>query len=712
MAELATLGIEVQATDVDQASQKLDKLTGAAKLAEAAVEGLGPTSSKAGQMAAQAANATATALKAETVAATKAAGAMRLHAQAANQNNAVVAKTHDTANLAAQGFDIVTTAAGGMSAGLIGMQQGLQIAQVAMASGGGFARSLGAAFLGMLSPVTLLSVGLTTLAAVAIQALVGWFSKSEETNLSLEKQGQLLSAVAERWGAVAPSIKAYADELERVKAANDALAAGDIVSKAQFAGAQAALSGVSSEYERMIAVLNAKPDTVQFANDMTAAFQNLVQKLSEGKATSEDVKAAQDALSQAMTTGAPEVIAFGNAFAGIVSQIYAAVGAMVDARNEAGRVGAAMNAALNNPAYWRGAGNVGSGDGPIQGSSDPDLPLDGPTPGRRPTYELGYSGMPSAKKSGGGGGSSAYDSAVKSMQGRINEMQAETAAQAALNPTVNDYGRALAAAKAEAQLLSAAEADKKKITPQLAAEIKAQAAALGEATAAQNRQAEATKAAQKAIDDAKGTVKGFISDLRTGLQNGEGFWKSFGKAASNVLDKIIGKIEDELVNALFSASSAGSGASGGGFLSSIFGGIGKLFGFATGGYTGNGAASQAAGIVHGGEYVFSKKATDRIGVGNLEAMHKSAKGYASGGYVAPVRSAANSNSSGVLVQSQIGVTVDDDGKVQAYVKKESTSAVDKATPGIVSKSVGYANQTAPSAVSQAQDRQIRNWRQK
>lgn len=43
-------------------------------------------------------------------------------------------------------------------------------------------------------------------------------------------------------------------------------------------------------------------------------------------------------------------------------------------------------------------------------------------------------------------------------------------------------------------------------------------------------------------------------------------------------------------------------------------------GFATGGYTGNMAASAIAGVVHGQEYVFDAAATNRIGVGNLEAM--------------------------------------------------------------------------------------------
>ncbi len=62
-------------------------------------------------------------------------------------------------------------------------------------------------------------------------------------------------------------------------------------------------------------------------------------------------------------------------------------------------------------------------------------------------------------------------------------------------------------------------------------------------------------------------------------------------------------------------------------------GLGGLLGFASGGYTGNGGKHEPAGIVHRGEYVFSKKAVKSIGVGNLEAMHSAAKGYASGGLV-------------------------------------------------------------------------------
>lgn len=79
------------------------------------------------------------------------------------------------------------------------------------------------------------------------------------------------------------------------------------------------------------------------------------------------------------------------------------------------------------------------------------------------------------------------------------------------------------------------------------------------------------------------------------------------------------------------------GGAGGGILGSIFSGVGGwlkgLFGFDEGGFTGVGARLAPAGIVHRGEYVFSAPAVSKAGVGVLDMMHKSLKGYADGGYV-------------------------------------------------------------------------------
>lgn len=681
MAELATLGIEVVSTPVDQATGKLQKFANAARIAEGSVQGIGSGTSAASKIAASALDGMASRMKAvekvsrdaekamaaQSLAAQKLAASSKVVASAANQNVQQVTKLHDVSNLAAQGFDIVTTAAGGMSAGLIGMQQGLQIAQVAMASGGGFARSLGAAFVGMLSPVTLISVGLTTLAAVAIQSLTSWFSSSENVNLSLEKQNQLVASVAERWGAATPLIKAYADELERVRLTNEALGASDLVAKSKFADAQAAIASVATSYEQMIMSLNANPNNTKYADDIVASFQTLVQRFAEGKAATQDITNAQKALDEALKTGNPTVVSFGSAFAGIVGQLNSVATAMTNVRMEAARAVLAMDKVLNDPKTWRSAGRTGlSADGMIQGADSEfaELPMNGPTFGSRPSdldtaKNRGYSKPKSAANDN-------YQNAIRSAQERTKAIQAETAAQAMLNPAVNDYGFAVAKARSEAELLAAAEREKKAITPELNAQIQQTATALASATAAQARLTDETKKAQEYTSFLKSTTAGFVNELRNGLRNGEGFWKSFGNAALSVLDRITDRLLNQVMDAIFQVNGAAGSSGGGGILGMIgglFGGgsqwsqaaSGKITGlFAEGGYTGNAAATQAAGIVHGGEYVFSKKATDRIGVKNLDGMHKRAKGYASGGHVTPVMPSAAPANQNAASGSQTG----------------------------------------------------------
>ncbi|EPJ5787236.1 phage tail tape measure protein [Providencia stuartii] len=59
-----------------------------------------------------------------------------------------------------------------------------------------------------------------------------------------------------------------------------------------------------------------------------------------------------------------------------------------------------------------------------------------------------------------------------------------------------------------------------------------------------------------------------------------------------------------------------------------------LKGHSEGGYTGDGGKYEPMGIVHGGEFVFTKEATQRLGIANLyRLMDYGQKGYASGGYV-------------------------------------------------------------------------------
>lgn len=64
---------------------------------------------------------------------------------------------------------------------------------------------------------------------------------------------------------------------------------------------------------------------------------------------------------------------------------------------------------------------------------------------------------------------------------------------------------------------------------------------------------------------------------------------------------------------------------------------GGYVGFASGGYTGDGGKYTPAGVVHRGEYVITKEATSRLGIGFLNHLNYG-RGYASGGAVGPIPS--------------------------------------------------------------------------
>ena len=68
-----------------------------------------------------------------------------------------------------------------------------------------------------------------------------------------------------------------------------------------------------------------------------------------------------------------------------------------------------------------------------------------------------------------------------------------------------------------------------------------------------------------------------------------------------------------------------------------FSGGGYVGGYASGGYTGDGGKYQPAGVVHRGEYVITKEATSRLGIGFLNHLNYG-RGYANGGVVGSIPS--------------------------------------------------------------------------
>lgn len=85
--------------------------------------------------------------------------------------------------------------------------------------------------------------------------------------------------------------------------------------------------------------------------------------------------------------------------------------------------------------------------------------------------------------------------------------------------------------------------------------------------------------------------------------------------------------------------------------------FGAFLGFAGGGYTGDGDKHQPKGVVHGGEFVFTREATQRIGVPNLYSMMR---GYAEGGFVsdrppAPIMQPVGKGSAGFVMNNVFNI---------------------------------------------------------
>ncbi|MEL8296596.1 phage tail tape measure protein [Escherichia coli] len=80
---------------------------------------------------------------------------------------------------------------------------------------------------------------------------------------------------------------------------------------------------------------------------------------------------------------------------------------------------------------------------------------------------------------------------------------------------------------------------------------------------------------------------------------------------------------------------------------------------AAGGCRGTGGKYEPAGIVHRGEFVFTKEATSRIGVGNL---YRLMRGYAEGGYVGGAGSPAQMRrAEGINFNQNNHVVIQNDG---------------------------------------------------
>lgn len=178
-----------------------------------------------------------------------------------------------------------------------------------------------------------------------------------------------------------------------------------------------------------------------------------------------------------------------------------------------------------------------------------------------------------------------------------------------------------------------------------------------------------SESATNVMENVKNVTTSALNNMSDSLADfvltGKGSFKDFANSVISDITKMVMKM------LVFKAIEAGGQAMGFnmGWMSN---------GHAHGGYTGHGGKFEPKGVVHGGEFVFTKEATAKLGVGNLYRLMHSAQGYASGGFVGslagkvPSTPVTTSSSSGVniTVVNQITVTGNGDA-VLAQAMKEA-----------------------------------------
>ncbi|MGN7734367.1 phage tail length tape measure family protein [Ensifer sp. 22564] len=597
MADIAQLGIQVKTDGTERATTELNKVSGAAARAQAEVEGL--TTANLGVTGA--ASAAAKAYAAEGAAAAAASKQIHLMNVAANQNSHNAGGRGNLANIAAQFQDIAVSAQVGMGPMQIALQQGTQLAAV-LSTMDNPVRGLGEAFLSVISPVSLITIGLIALVAALLQ-FVNWSKLAQSVLIGLADVlepiapfavgaaagltllyaptiiggivsliallGRLvvqLGIVAGAFALANPAIAFVAGLAAAVAAAivfRDALKeifGRDIVADAKN-GINAVIGAFVGGYEAIKAVWSSLPAALSdvvysTANKVIAGIERMVQK-------------AVDGLNDLINRFALWSESIGQPLKNYNDLILPPVEFGQLTNPNPGAAGAALKAAQDAYNSAQGTDYVGKG---IQAIGD----YASTAAGKIKDLAKGLTDVDEkSKKRAGKSEQEKYADIVAGAERQIAMLEAERDAMGLTE-------RAAAALRYEQQFLNEAQQRGISLTDAQRSEL----AGLAETMATIE---EETRLLGQALDFGKALTRGFFDDFFAGIERGKSIWRSFGDAALGVLDRIADKLLTDVIDAVFTVSNAGKGGGGLlGILGGIFGGSSAadpwagLRGYATG----------------------------------------------------------------------------------------------------------------------------------
>ncbi|MDX1066010.1 hypothetical protein GOL45_27795 [Sinorhizobium medicae] len=450
--------------------------------------------------------------------------------------NAMRASSQHTSNMAAQLQDISVQLAGGQSPWLVGVQQ---ISQMNLGAVGlrGTLSAIGGAAASILSPVNLVALAFIGLGGTAVQYFASLLSESDKSEKALQQQAQLIQKLAEEWGDAVPALREYADELERARKAAELNEGAQIVNDRTLADTRSQIEDANIAIADLLAQLRASGEETDTILSLQRAFNEFASAANDGSVKVADVNAVQDALAAAIQSkGVPTLSDFKEMF----DQVSAAALRTSSSVQQVNEALAQAQARMNDPRTWRGANLIGNPEGALQGSSpDPDLPMDGPVPERRPLIEL--DGLPGEiRRSRGSGRSAAIREAEREKKAVVDLIAQLEFEQGLIGATNLEREKANALRRAGA----AATPDQK-----------AQIESLVEIMYAER---DAIRASQEAMEELADVSRDVLQGLAFDLLNGENKAEALANALSRLADRLLNSAFDGLFG-----SSTGTPRSGG-----------------------------------------------------------------------------------------------------------------------------------------------------
>ncbi len=242
-----------------------------------------------------------------------------------------------TANMAAQFQDVAVQLQGGGSPFTIALQQGTQLGAILSGAGSvtGAVRGLGAAFMSVISPVNLVTIGLIAAGGAAIK----YFASGNDTRAlteALKEQPNVIRDIRDAWGEAAQGVKEYNTNSKAVALAGAARQA------------KAFAEGIAEAANDASAKINAAFGQSDAISSVAAATSSLTGPAAGGPAGLADLKRASDELQASIHRGSPDMAGFRDALSRLIvsdtaaDSVKALARELLDATKEAGEADAAL----------------------------------------------------------------------------------------------------------------------------------------------------------------------------------------------------------------------------------------------------------------------------------------------------------------------------------------------------------------------------------